>query len=244
MRARTRTSQAGAFRRQRGRGSMAAMTRPPHTPPATLAETIRLQLADDITAGRLAPGSVIDESALAERFGASRTPAREALRELASAGLVVIEPRRGARVASVTLDQLAEMFELMAETEAMCARLSTFRMTATERFALQSLHADFVADETALDAYDDYNRGFHNLLYRGTHNGVLAEHALALRLRLAPYRRAQFHEDRRIQRSFSEHGAILEQVLRGAGDEAAQLMRAHMLTASAALAQYMRRARD
>jgi DNA-binding GntR family transcriptional regulator len=208
----------------------------------TLAETIRLRLADDITAGRLAPGSVIDESALAERFGASRTPAREALRELASAGLVVIEPRRGARVASVTQEQLAEMFELMAETEAMCARLATFRMTATERFFLQSLHADFRPDG-ALDSYDDYNRAFHNLLYRGTHNGVLADHAASLRLRLAPYRRAQFHEDRRIERSFAEHGAILEQVLRGAGEEAAQLMRVHMLTASAALAQYMRRAR-
>jgi DNA-binding GntR family transcriptional regulator len=210
----------------------------------TLAETIRLRLADDITAGHLAPGSIIDESALAERFGASRTPAREALRELAAAGLVVIEPRRGARVASVTLEQLAEMFELMAETEAMCARLSTYRMTATERFALQSLHADFRPGEGALDAYDDYNRNFHNLLYRGTHNSVLADHALSLRLRLAPYRRAQFHGDRRIERSFAEHAGILEQVLRGAGEEAAQLMRVHMLTASAALAQYMRRAQD
>lgn len=216
------------------------MTR--HTTPTTLAETIRLRLADDITAGRLAPGSVIDESALAERFGASRTPAREALRELAAAGLVVIEPRRGARVASITVEQLAELFELMAEMEAMCARLATFRMTATERFALQSLHVDFRPGEGAVDAYDDYNRAFHNLLYRGTHNSVLAEHTAALRLRLAPYRRAQFREDRRIERSFAEHGAILDQLLRGAGEEAAQLMRVHMLTASAALAQYMRRA--
>ncbi len=216
------------------------MTR--HTTPTTLAETIRLRLADDITAGRLAPGSVIDESALAERFGASRTPAREALRELAAAGLVVIEPRRGARVATITLEQLAELFELMAEMEAMCARLATFRMTATERFALQSLHADFKPGEGAVDAYDEYNRAFHNLLYRGTHNSVLADHTAALRLRLAPYRRAQFREDRRIERSFAEHEAILEQLLRGAGEDAAQLMRVHMLTASAALAQYMRRA--
>ncbi|KAA2212690.1 GntR family transcriptional regulator [Teichococcus oryzae] len=209
----------------------------------TLAETIRLTLADDITAGRLAPGSVIDESQLAIRFGASRTPAREALRELAAAGLVEIEPRRGARVARITTEQLAELFELMAETEAMCARLATYRMTAMERFGLQSLHAGFNPADSALDAYDEYNRGFHNLLYRGTHNGVLAEHAATLRLRLAPYRRAQFNEDRRIERSFAEHEAILEQVLRGAGEEAAQLMRVHILTASAALAQYMRRAR-
>ena len=72
---------------------------------------------------------------------------------------------------------------------------------------------------------------------------MLATGAATLRLRLAPYRRAQFNEDHRIERSFAEHEAILEQVLRGAGEEAAQLMRVHILTASAALAQYMRRAR-
>ncbi|MEI9982225.1 MAG: alpha/beta hydrolase domain-containing protein [Aliidongia sp.] len=71
------------------------------------------------------------------RFGASRTPVREALRELASAGLVNIQPRRGVRVATLTADHLGDLFELMAETEAMCARLATYRMTPQERFALQ-----------------------------------------------------------------------------------------------------------
>lgn len=210
----------------------------------TLTETIRQMLADDITAGRLAPGSEIDESAVAERFGASRTPVREALRELASAGLVEITPRRGVRVTAVSIEQLGEWFELMAETEAMCARLATFRMTPAERFALQSLHADFDPGAAGLDVYDDYNRRFHSLLYQGTHNGVLAAHAAAMRLRLAPYRRAQFREEQRIGHSHEEHAAILERLLRGAGDEAAQLMRGHMLSASAALAQYMRRAKE
>lgn len=209
----------------------------------TLAETIRLRLADDITAGRLPPGSEIDEGALAGRFGASRTPVREALRELAAQGMVEITPRRGARVARVSLERLGELFELLAETEAMCARFATWRMTATERFALQALQAGFhpCPEERpgALAAYDAYNQGFHELIYRGTHNGVLAEHAAGLRQRLAPYRRAQYRGDRRIEQSYAEHQAVLERMLRGAGDEAAQLMRAHMLSASAALARFM-----
>lgn len=207
----------------------------------TLAETIRLRLAEDIHAGQLPPGAEIDESALAERFGASRTPVREALRELAAQGLVEIVPRRGARVARVTLEQLGELFELLAETEAMCARFATWRMTATERFALQRLQAEFTPrpEEApgALEAYDSYNRRFHELIYRGTHNGMLAAHAAALRQRLEPYRRAQYRGDRRIEQSYAEHQAVLDRMLRGAGEEAAQRMRAHMLSASAALAR-------
>lgn len=212
--------------------------------PPTLAETIRLRLADDITMGRLDPGAEIEESALAERFGASRTPVREALRELAAAGMVEITPRRGVRVARVTLEQLGELFELLAETEAMCARFSTWRMSPTERFALQRLQEEFMPraeeEEGALEAYDTYNQRFHEMLYQGTHNSVLAEHAAALRQRLAPYRRSQFRGDRRIERSYAEHAAVLERMLRGAGEEAAQLMRAHMLSASAALDRYIR----
>ncbi|TCZ57194.1 GntR family transcriptional regulator [Roseicella aquatilis] len=211
---------------------------------ATLAETIRLALAEEIITGRLPPGSEIDEQQAAERFGASRTPVREALRELAAAGLVAIEPRRGVRVALPSLAQLGEMFEVMAETEAMCSRLATHRMTAPERFALQALHARSEAAVAAGDVggYDALNREFHSALYRGTHNGFLAEHAQALRLRLAPFRRAQFHAEDRLRRSFAEHGAVLREVLRGDGEEAGRQMRAHMLAAGASLASTMREA--
>jgi len=207
----------------------------------TLSEAIRVGLADEITSGRLAPGVEIDEQAIAERFGASRTPVREALRELAAAGLVVIEPRRGVRVATLTVDRLGEMFEVMAETEALCARLATHRMTAAERVALQALHRRSLdaVEQGDIHRYDAYNRDFHLSLYRGTHNGFLADHAAGLRLRLAPFRRAQFRGERRLRHSYDEHEALLGQVLRGDGEEAGRLMRAHILTASATLADYM-----
>src|SRR3954452_13083788 len=90
------------------------------SPLPTLSETIRVRLADEITSGHLAPGAEIDEQAVAERFGVSRTPVRDALRDLAALGLVEIEPRRGVRVAAMTADRLGEMFEVMAEIEALC----------------------------------------------------------------------------------------------------------------------------
>ena len=208
---------------------------------ATLAEAIRVALSDDIIAGRLPPGAEIDEQAMAERFGASRTPVREALRELAAAGLVTLEPRRGVRVAALTLDQLGEMFEVMAETEAMCVRLATHRMTGPERAALLALHQRMAAAAAAadLDGYDGLNRDFHSAIYRATHNAFLADHAQALRLRLAPFRRAQLGGLDRLPQSHGEHAAILQQILRGDGEEAGRLMRAHMLAASASLAEYL-----
>jgi DNA-binding GntR family transcriptional regulator len=207
----------------------------------TLSEAIRVKLADEITSGHLPPGAEIDEQAVAERFGVSRTPVREALRDLAALGLVDIEPRRGVRVAAMTADRLGEMFEVMAETEALCARLATHRMTAVERLALQALqHQSREAVERGdVDRYDAFNRDFHSTLYRGTHNAFLADHAAALRLRLAPFRRAQFRGKQRLAQSYEEHDALVRQVLRGDGEEVARLMRAHMLTASATLAGYL-----
>lgn len=210
-------------------------------PGVTLAEAIRLGLADEITSGVLEPNTEIDEQAVARRFGASRTPVREALRALASSGLVVVSPRRGVRVAALTADTVGELFELMAETEALCIRLATYRMTAMERVALQTLHrqAAQTVELDDIDRYDQQNIAFHTAIYQASHNSVLADHAAALRLRLAPFRRAQFRGERRLRQSHAEHDAIICQVLQGDGEAAGRLMRAHMLTASAALAEYL-----
>lgn len=207
----------------------------------TLSESIRVGLADEITSGQLPPGTEIDEQAIARRFGASRTPVREALRQLAASGLVTIEPRRGVRVAALTTNRLGELFELMAETEALCVRLSTWRMTAEERIALQIAHRQAAAavELEDVDAYDSLNRDFHGAIYQGCHNSALTEHAVSLRLRLAPFRRAQFRRGRRMVLSYAEHEAIVSQMLQGNGEAAGRLMRAHMLTAGATLSEYL-----
>lgn len=206
----------------------------------TIASRIRTSLADAITSGHIAPGSEIDEQELAQRFGASRTPVREALRELASAGLVIIEPRRGVRVVEMTAERIGELFELMAEIEAVCVRFATHRITAKERTALSHIHAAALkkVQDGDLDGYDALNQDFHAALYSATHNSELQTHALALRRRGAPFRRAQFRGLERLRASWTEHDAILQCIFAGDGDAAARLMRAHMLKAGNVFMDY------
>ena len=108
----------------------------------TRAEELRLQLADEIVRGALAPGAPLDETDIARRFNVSRTPVREALRQLAASGLVEARAHRGAVVARPTLDGLNEMFEAMAELEALCAGLAAERMPAAERARLEAIHEE------------------------------------------------------------------------------------------------------
>lgn len=206
----------------------------------TLANRIRVSLADAITSGGIAPGAEIDEQELAQRFGASRTPVREALRALAATGLVVIQPRRGARVVEMTAAQIGDLFELMAEIESICVRFATYRMTIQERTILGNIH--MAAQKAALagdvDGYDQHNKDFHTALYSGTHNHELEGCALALRQRGAPFRRAQFRGLERLKSSWQEHDAIVQATFLGDGETAASLMRAHMLKAGTVFADY------
>ncbi|MCB1775666.1 MAG: GntR family transcriptional regulator, partial [Gammaproteobacteria bacterium] len=106
-----------------------------------VSQAIRLRdvLEDEIVNGELKPGDRLDEAALAERFGVSRTPIREAFKYLVGSGLVETIPNRGSFVASVGLPQLIEMFEVMAELEGMCARLAARRMSDNENTQLKTL---------------------------------------------------------------------------------------------------------
>ena len=97
-------------------------------------------LSDEIVAGRLAPGVRLDEQALADRFGLSRTPVREALGQLAAMGLVEKRPHRGVVVAAFTVERMVHMFEVMAELEAICARLAARRMSIGAKAALDAQH--------------------------------------------------------------------------------------------------------
>src|SRR6476469_7362469 len=98
-------------------------------PGDTLANQVRRRIADDVLGGRWAPGARLDEVALAESLGVSRTPVREALRDLASSGLVEIRPHRGAIVVAIDDQRLAALMEAVGEIDALCARLAARRMT-------------------------------------------------------------------------------------------------------------------
>lgn len=206
-----------------------------------LSERVRDGLIDAIASGELGPGTSLDEQQLAERYGASRTPVREALRQLQASGLVETSGRR-TLVARLTSERIMEMFETMAEIEAICVRLATYRMTPIERSALMRIHeATASAVENGdVDGYDRLNRAFHEALYRATHNQFLAEQALSVRMRLAAYRRVQLRQQGRLPRSRTEHEQVMSAMNEGDAETAARRMRAHMLSAAGALEAYLK----
>lgn len=196
----------------------------------TKAQAIHQAIADDIVHGRLLPGTSLDETGLAAAFGVSRTPTREALRQLEAIGLVEARARRGAVVASVSERRLDDMFAVMAEVEALCARWSAVNMTASERRGLLAVHQSSARLVAAGDreAYVEANNRFHETIYRGSHNGFLVELTLSVRTRVAPFRRAQFETLGRLAASHFEHGRVCEAIQRGDGDRAAREMLAHL----------------
>ena len=206
-----------------------------------LSDRIRNALTDEIAHGTLPAGTQLDEQQLADRFGASRTPVREALRQLAASGLVDMRPRRGVVVTHLTPERIMDMFEAMAEIEAMFVRLAAHRMTPLERSHLLRLHqhSASLVEAGDVDAYDTFNREFHEALYEATHNSFLAEQARATRTRLNAFRRTQLRQGDRIVHSRAEHDGVMAAIAEGDGDLAARRMRAHMLNAASALDQYI-----
>jgi DNA-binding GntR family transcriptional regulator len=198
----------------------------------TLAEELRLQLADEIVRGVLAPGAALDETELAERFKVSRTPVREAIRQLTASGLVEARPHRGAVVARPDEERLVGMFEAMGELEALCAGLAAERMLPAERNALAVTHEKLrtlihVGDP---QSHHEANEAFHGIIYAGAHNDYLAEMAIATRARVQPFRRAQFRNLGRLAKSYSEHDRVVAAILRGDRPAAGAAMHDHILT--------------
>lgn len=202
-----------------------------------LATELVQALEREIVTGALQPGDRLDERSLSERFGVSRTPVREALQTLAGSGLVTTVARRGTVVASITVADLIEMFEVMAELEAMCARLAARRMPRGDLDNLFALGAECGAlrGGSNADAYYEANVRFHEAIYAGCRNAFLERQTKNVRNRLAPYRRLQLHRPGRVEKSDSEHVDILEAISTGKAERAADLMRAHVAVQGEAL---------
>jgi DNA-binding GntR family transcriptional regulator len=205
----------------------------------SLADSVCRRIADEIALGHFVPGSKLDEVMLAERFQVSRTPVREALKQLAIMGLVDCRPNRGSVVAALGTEQLDQMFEAIGELEAACARHAALRMTPQDRALLRALQQEGRAAMQASDfeRYDAANLALHTAIIRGSYNPVLMELAASLRHRVAPFRRTQFHNIERMGASFEEHAGIVEAIL--AHDAAAtyRQMRTHLQSARTATAR-------
>lgn len=195
------------------------------------AQRLRQVIEEEIVAGRLAAGSRLDEAQLAERFGVSRTPIREALLQLAVTGLVETKPRRGAVVSAPAPELLLAMFETMAELEAACGRFAARRLVPADEAALRAALASCAAAAASGDteAYYAENYIFHTVIYRASRNAFLCEQAHNLHRRLAPYRRLQLRARQRLGQSLAEHEAVVAAILAGDEAAAAERLRGHVL---------------
>ena len=195
-----------------------------HTP------RLRDRIEDRIATGIYGPGERLDETALAREFGVSRTPVREALQQLAAGGMVELRGRRGAIVSAPDPSRLLEMFDVMAELEAMCGRLAARRLMPEGEAALEdTLQACRNAAEAGnTDAYYYENERFHRAIYAASGNRFLNEQAVALHKRLAPFRRLQLRVRNRMRTSREEHAAIVAAIISGDSDTAAERLRSHV----------------
>ncbi len=194
-----------------------------------------------VLSGEIPPGAKLDEQALADRFSVSRTPVREALRRLASSGLIELKPNRGAYVAQLTPDQLDDIFVAMIELEATCARLAAMSMQPAERRNLQRLHESMalLAERGQVDEFEMANEDLHTMICRGAHNMVLAEMNEQLRNRRRPYRNTQFRSPGRLIHSHEEHDAVVRAIISGEPARAHASMLHHLGQASASFERMM-----
>ncbi|WP_290689137.1 MULTISPECIES: GntR family transcriptional regulator [unclassified Haematobacter] len=199
-------------------------------PPDRRTDKVRRTLEEMIVEGFFADGERLDEVKLAEQLEVSRTPLREAFQSLAASGLLELRPRRGTFVRFPALDEIVEMFDVMAEIEALCGRYAARRMTDTE---LKDVQAALVECENAvhrndLDDYYRANQTFHQLIYHASGNRFLAAEAERLHRRLKPFRRLQLRVRGRLAESLREHRLIVAALADGDEARVTRVMRDHI----------------
>lgn len=190
------------------------------------------RLRDRILSGALAGGERLVEGRLSEELGVSRMPVREALRQLASEGLVTIEPRRGATVTQFSEEQVRELVEVRATLEGLNAKLAAKRHDPDKIRELQDILSEGVRLADTGDAVTlmRLNQRFHDALANIAANSVLRDIMRSLRDRTALLF-APLNSGRGKQ-NWEEHAAILRAVIDGDAELAALLATRHVYSAA------------
>lgn len=204
-----------------------------------LYEEVAELLRSRIFAHELPPGSWIDEQAIAEQLGISRTPMREALKVLASEGLVVLKPRRGCYVAELSEQDLDEVFPVMALLESRCAFEAARKATDEDIVRLEALHQDLETHAASGDADKFFaaNDAFHGALQDIAGNGWLKHLIDDTRKVIKLTRRHSLQLEGRVGQSLAEHREIMAALRAKNPDLTAQRMHDHLLSGRQALAK-------
>jgi DNA-binding GntR family transcriptional regulator len=188
------------------------------------------RLRELIRSGDLEPRARVNELDLAERFGISRTPLREAIKILATEGLLELLPNRGARVASISTDEVNEMIEVVAGLEATAADLACRAITDGEVAAIEAKHVAMVDAWKRKDnlAYFTLNREIHEMIMKASRNATLQVIYANLSGRIQRARYAAHKTPEQWKRAVNEHEKILKLLKERNGDQLAVVLRQHI----------------
>jgi DNA-binding GntR family transcriptional regulator len=184
-------------------------------------------LGHQIIAGLRAPGSRLDERGLAEEFGVSRTPIREAIRQLASMGLLEDLGRRGIVVAKPTATTVLDAFLVVAELEGIAARLSAQRIKPDQLQAARDAN-DQCAAATSVTAFNLANMALHNAIIAGSHNVLLVDQLRTARPMTFPYRHHLTQAAGYREKSIDEHAQVINAIAQGDAQAAQTMMTKHV----------------
>jgi len=195
--------------------------------PRPLYEEVAERLRQRIFARELEPGGWIDEIRLAQEYGISRTPMREALKVLAAEGLVTMKVRRGAYVTEVNEKDLSDVYHLLALLEADAAAVVARRASAAQLKELEGLHRDLVQAENDRERFFAINERFHLRLLELADNRWRMQLVADLRKVMKLNRHQSLLKAGRVQESLTEHQALLDAIVARDGTLASQRMQAH-----------------
>lgn len=212
----------------------------------SLHDEVAAQLRERIFAGKLAPGSFLDEVRLAEELAISRTPLREALKVLTAEGLVRHEPRRGCFVNEVTEQDLDEIFPVIALLEGRCAYEAATHAGDADIEALEALHDKLQRHAKAkrINEYYDTNFAIHEAIITLAGNRWLAQVIGDLRKIVKLARLQQLHAPGRLEQSLSEHMAVFAALKARDAEGAEAAMRTHLTRQRVALREVARNRRS
>jgi len=205
-----------------------------------LYQEVAARLRERIYSQDLKPGDAIDEQALAEEYGISRTPMREALKVLHSEGLVVLEPRRGCFVTELKEQDINELFPLMALLEGRCAFEAVKKAKPADIKRIEDLHNKLEkhAASNSVETYFELNCQFHELVQKLACNNWLERTTNDLRKFLKLMRGRQLYLPGRLEASLAEHRMLLAAFQNGNSSAAEKIMHDHLISQWEALCEY------
>jgi DNA-binding GntR family transcriptional regulator len=202
----------------------------PSSPPNPGPPDAHALILEAIDRGTYRPGDRLVESELAERFGVSRTPVREALQRLETQGLLTRDGR-SLIVASLSHDQMAELYVVRTELEALAARLAAQHAAPEEIAVLRAM----VAEDRALlgdpSALSRANRRFHMQIHLAAHNRYLIQQLGTVHRSMALMASTSLAAEGRGEGALAEHDEIVDAIAARDGDRAAGALRRHLSTA-------------